>query len=194
METKRNYYWYTQQNRGLLKALGQKKKLDTKAVCCIIPFIWNFPYSSVGKESNAMQETSFDSWVRISTGEGRGYALQYYWASFVAQVVNNACNRGIQFSSVALSCLTLCNPKNCSTPGLPVHNQLLEFTQTHVHWVRGAIQPSHPLSSPSPPALNLSTSRSFQMSQLFALPWTAARQASLCFTISRSLLKLMCIA
>ena len=59
-------------------------------------------------------------------------------------------------SSVAQSCLTLCNPMDCSTPGLPVHHQLLELTQTHVHRVGGAIQPSHPLSSPSPPAFNLS--------------------------------------
>ena len=59
-----------------------------------------------------------------------------------------------QFSSVAQSCPTLCNPMNHSTPGL--HHQLLEFTQTHVHWVGDTIQPFHPLSSPSPPALNLS--------------------------------------
>ena len=58
----------------------------------------------------------------------------------------------VQFSSVAQSCLTLCDPMNCSTPGLPVHHQLPEFTQTHVHRVGDAIQPSHPLSSPSPPA------------------------------------------
>ena len=56
----------------------------------------------------------------------------------------------IQFSSVAQSCPTLCNPMNHSMPGLPVHHQLPEFTQTHVHWVSDAIQPSHPLSSPSP--------------------------------------------
>ena len=63
----------------------------------------------------------------------------------------------VQFSSATQSCLTLCNPMNCSTPGLPVHHhQLSEPTQTHVHWVGDAIQPSHPLSSPSPPALNLS--------------------------------------
>ena len=62
----------------------------------------------------------------------------------------------VQFSSVAQSCLTLCDPMNCSTPGLPVHHQLLESTQTHVHWVGDAIQPSHLLSSPSPPALSLS--------------------------------------
>ena len=62
----------------------------------------------------------------------------------------------IQFSSIAQSCPTLCNPMNCSTPGLPVHQQLPEFTQTHVHRVGDAIQPSHPLSSPSPPAFNTS--------------------------------------
>ena len=61
-----------------------------------------------------------------------------------------------QFSSVTQLCPTVCNPMNCSMPGLPVHHQLLESTQTHVHRVGDAIQLSHPLSSPSPPALNLS--------------------------------------
>ena len=56
----------------------------------------------------------------------------------------------VQFVSVAHSCPTLCNPMNCSTPGLPVHHQLPEFTQTYVHWVSDAIQPSHPLSFSSP--------------------------------------------
>ena len=65
-------------------------------------------------------------------------------------------SRHVQFSSVAQSSLTVCNPMNCSMPGFPVHHQLPELTQTHVHWVNDAIQPSHPLSSPSPPALNLS--------------------------------------
>ena len=61
----------------------------------------------------------------------------------------------VQFSSVqSLSCVWLCNPMNHSTPGRPVHHQLLEFTQTHVHWVGDAIQPSHPLLSPSPPVPN----------------------------------------
>ena len=75
-----------------------------------------------------------------------------------------------QFSSATQSCPTLCDPMNCSTPGLPVHQQLPEFTQTHVHQVSDAIQPSHPLLSPSPPAPNLSllASGSFPMSQLFA--------------------------
>ena len=62
----------------------------------------------------------------------------------------------VQFSSVDQLCPTLCDPMNRSRPGLPVHHQLPEFTQTHVHQVGDAIQPSHPLSSPSLPALNLS--------------------------------------
>ena len=66
------------------------------------------------------------------------------------------CGCGIQFSSVAKLCPALCDSMDCSMPGLPIHHQLLEFTQTHVHWVGDAIQPSHPLSSPSPPTFNLS--------------------------------------
>ena len=74
----------------------------------------------------------------------------------------------VQFSSVAQSCRTLRNPMNRSMPGLPVHHHLPEFTQTHVHRVRDAIQPSHPRSSPSPPApKSLPASESFPMSQLF---------------------------
>ena len=70
-------------------------------------------------------------------------------------------DRSVQFSSVTQSCLTLCNPKDHSTPGLSVHHQLLEFAQTHFHRVGDAIQPSHPVSSPSPPALNLSQDQGF---------------------------------
>ena len=66
----------------------------------------------------------------------------------------------VQFSSVAQLCPTLCNPRNLSMPGLHVHHHLPEFTQTHVHWVRDAIQPSHPQSSPSPPSTNPSQHQS----------------------------------
>ena len=73
----------------------------------------------------------------------------------------------VQFSSVTQSCLTLCDPMNCSTPGLLVHHQLPEFTQTHVHRVYDAIQPSHPLSSPSSYAPNPSQHQGlFQWSTL----------------------------
>ena len=68
--------------------------------------------------------------------------------------------RGLQFSSVTQSCPTLCDPMDCSTPGFPVYHQLLEPAQTHVHRVGDAIPLSHPLSSPSPPAFNLSQHQS----------------------------------
>ena len=67
----------------------------------------------------------------------------------------------VQFSLATQSRLTLCHPMDCSTPGLPVHHQLPEFTQTHVHRVGDAIQASHPLSTPSPLALNLSQHQGF---------------------------------
>ena len=73
------------------------------------------------------------------------------WWTLISQMEGS-----IQFSSVSQSCLTLCDPMDCSTPGFPVHDQLLELTQIHVHLVGDAIQPFHPLSSPSPPAFNLS--------------------------------------
>ena len=78
------------------------------------------------------------------------YLMSSFYASFSS----------VQFSLVAQSCPTLCDPMNRSTPGLPVHHQLPEFTQTHVHRVSDAIQPSHPLSSPSPSAPNPSQHQS----------------------------------
>ena len=87
---------------------------------------------------------------------------------FYKQTHLNVIFSSVQFSSVTQSCPTLCDPMNCSMPGLPVHHQLLEFTQTHVHRVSDAIQPCHPLSSCSP-APNPSQYWSFfPMSQLFA--------------------------
>ena len=79
--------------------------------------------------------------------------LTYYFCAFQLNFNSIRC---FQFSSVAESCPTLCDPMNQSMPGLPVHHQLPESTQTHVHWVSDAIQPSHPLSSPSPLAPNSS--------------------------------------
>ena len=77
----------------------------------------------------------------------------------------------LQFSSGAQSYLTLCDPKECSMPGLPVHQQLPEVTQTHVHQVSDAIQPSHPLTSPSPPTFNLSCIRVFSNELLLPIRW-----------------------
>ena len=86
-------------------------------------------------------------------------------------------------SSVTQSCPTLCNPMDCSIPDLPVHHQLLEFTQTHVHWVGDAIQLSHPLSSPSPPAFSLS-----QLQCLFKWVSSSAGGRSIGLSASKSVL------
>ena len=79
------------------------------------------------------------------------FSLHSYLAHYVLNYLEFS-----QFSSVTQSCPTLCNPRDCSTPGFPVYHQFLELTQTHVHHVGDAIQASHPLPSPSPPAFNLS--------------------------------------
>ena len=90
------------------------------------------------------------------------YPALFFCALYLLIHVNpHSCGMStLQFSSVAQSCPTLCDPMNRSTPGLPVHYQLPEFTQTHVHQVSDAIQPSHPLSSPFPPAPNPSQDQS----------------------------------
>ena len=89
-----------------------------------------------------------------------------------------------QFNLVTQSCLTLCDPMNRSTPGLPVHHQLLEFTQTHVHRVGDAIQPSHPLSSPSSPAFSLSQHHSLFQWSVLHIKWP--KYWSFSFSISPS--------
>ena len=90
----------------------------------------------------------------------------------------------VQFSSVAQSCLTLCDPMNHSTPGLPVHQQLPESTQTHIHSVGDAIQPSHPLSSPSPPAPNPSQHQGLFQESTLCMRWP--KYWSFSFSISPS--------
>ena len=98
---------------------------------------------------------NFVTWYRNTILNKCGYVIHNFIVHFLLYVFSS-----IQFTSVTQSCLTPCNPMNCSTPGLPVHHQLPEFTQTHVHRVGDAIQLSHPLSSPSPPAPNSSQQQS----------------------------------
>ena len=98
-----------------------------------------------GQEAKVRAGHETTDWFQIGKGVHQGCTLSPCLFKLYAE-----------FSSVTQSCPTLCDPMNCSTPGLPVHHQLLESTQLHVHCVGDAIQPSHPLSSPSPPALNLS--------------------------------------
>ena len=147
---------------------------------------FGFPGGTCGKESTCQcRRHRLDPWIGRSPGLGNGNPLQYpclenpvAWGAWGLHPLESlrhdwahrhTCSAwaflkssakpfvgSVQSSSVVQSCLTLCDPMNHRTPGLPVHHQLLEFTQTHVHRVGDAIQPSHPLSSPSPPALNLS--------------------------------------
>ena len=104
-------------------------------------------------------------WVAMSSSRGSSWLKDRTWVSSIAGRfftmwgTSEALNRLVQFSPVAQSCPTLCDPMNHSTPGLPVHHQLPEFTQTHV-WVNDTIQPSHPPSSPSPPTPNPSQHQS----------------------------------
>ena len=100
--------------------------------------------------------------------------LKFRFLGTTSDLLNNSHSKQVpyvilclQFNSVSQSCLTLCDPMDYSTPGLPVHQQLPEFTQTHVHWVSDAIQPPHPLFSTSPPNLNLSQHQGLFKSQLF---------------------------
>jgi len=140
--------------------------------------------------------------------DGRGLGGEqihvYVWLSpfsvhlkLTTLLIGYACmhTKSLQFSSVAQSCPTLCDPMNCSTPGFPVHLQLLEFTQTHVHWISDAIQPSHPLLSPSPPAPNPSqhqglfkwvfpSIRLFSSESVFHIRWP--KYWSFSFSISSS--------
>ena len=108
-----------------------------------LSFPWNF---GIGW-SKCMGQSFFTVFCR---SDHQDFCILFpFYSNFISSNV-------VQFSSVPQSCLTLCDPMDCSIPGLPVHHQLLEFTQTHAHWVGDAIQPSHPLSFPSPPAFNLS--------------------------------------
>ena len=128
-----------------LSVLGQR----TEVLCLII---WLFIYfrKAILDLDTFLKKVSCCKWVRfgekVVSGELQSQRtkviLIWQWKH--------------QFSSVTQSCLTLCDPMDCSTPGLPVHHQLPELTQTHVHRVSDAIQPSHPLLSPSPPAFNIS--------------------------------------
>ena len=112
-------------------------------------------------DASLCQRSRLGHYYNYSFSIGRN-VMQAYTRHFLSA-------SSVQFSSVAQSCPTLHDPMNRSTPGLPVHHQLPEFTQTHVHQVSDAIQASHPLLSPSPPAPNPSPHQgSFPMSQFFA--------------------------
>ena len=129
-----------------LSALFIVLDAECKTLCHDAEFLW-------GPGSRG-----FSKWLLVMVlvlASEKGYSNIFSWFcvhSFLP--FSKSQLSSIQFISVAQSCPTLCDPVSRSTPGLPVHHQLRAFTQTHVHWVSDAIQPSHPVSSPSPPAPN----------------------------------------
>ena len=134
--------------QGTLKSLLQRHSSKASILRCSAFFTvqLSHPYMTTGK-SIALKRWTFVGKV------------MFLLLNMLSRLVITFLPRS-QFSLVAQSYPTLCHPMNRSTPGLPVHHQLLEFTQTHIHWVSDAIQLSHPLSSPSPPASNLSQHQS----------------------------------
>ena len=122
----------------LLSIFPNIRDFQESSVCITWPTYWSFRFSiSPSNEHAGMISFRMDLLHLLAVQGALKSRLQHF----------------SQFSSVAQSCLTLCDRMNCSTPGLPVHHQLPMFTQTHAHRVGDAIQLSHPLSSPSPPAL-----------------------------------------
>ena len=131
------------------------------------PKYWSFNFIiSPSNENSGLISFRMD-WLDVLAVQGSLNSLLQHHSSkhqfFSTQLSlesNSHIHTSDQIRSVTQSCLTLCNPMNCSTPGLPIHHQLPEFTPTHVQRVSDAIQPSHPLSSPSPPAPNPSQHQS----------------------------------
>ena len=110
---------------------------------------WNFPGKNTGVDCHFLPPRDQ---IHVSCISCIGRQILYHCTTWEAQFLQFS---SVQFSSVAQSCPTLRDPMNCSMPCFLVQHQLPEFTQTHVHWVGDAIQPSHPLSSPSPSTFNL---------------------------------------
>ena len=135
---------------------GKKRKME---ICLVIP-----PFFSKDQYIPRLRDR-FRKAYMLCFGGWNGSLCKHWesqenweflWSQEKQMYLGVFCMLAHQFSSVAQSCLTLCDPMSCSIQGFPVHHQLLEFTQIHVHWVSDAIQPSHPLSSPSPPSFYLS--------------------------------------
>ena len=131
--------------------------LDYLHVINGLEFLWN---SFNNLTHLAMRKVSVCMYKHKQSQKEKWHMGEILFFSTYTKYEKPAPNTSVQFSSVAQSCLTLCDPMNRSTPGLPVHHQLPEFTETHVHRVGDAIQPCHPLSSPSPPAPNPSQHQS----------------------------------
>ena len=142
-----------------VRFLGQEDPLEKEMAIHSSTLAWKIPWT---EEPDRLQSMGSQR-----VGHNWATSLSLWLGSLKAIIETKNVNpvqllTRLTFSSVTQSCPTLCDSMNCSTPGLPVHHQLPEFTQTHVHRVGDAIQPPHPLSSPSPPAPNPSQHQFFQ--------------------------------
>ena len=141
-----------------VRFLGWEDLLEKEMATLSGILVWKIPWT---EEPGELQYTGSQSWTLLSMRvRAHTHTHTHTPTSIYAWISYWIRHFIIMFNSVTQSCPTLCDPMNCSTPGLPVHHQLPEFTQTHVHQVGDAIQPSHPLSSPSPPAPNPSEHQS----------------------------------
>ena len=136
------YYLHQKNRKGIrIRTEGSQKERKMRGTCvCRNTWTHTQCTKTTRRKGNNKKYCGFnDTLIRV---------VNFCWKKYSCFCLEIS----VQFSSVAHSCPTLCNPMNCSTPGLPVHHQLPEFTQTYINRVGDAIQPSHPLSSPSPPA------------------------------------------
>ena len=155
--------------------MSQVRKFPSRRERLPTSVLLGFLCGSAGKESTCNAGD-----LGRSPAEGKGYPLQYSGLNSMDCIVHGVAKSQTQLSDFHFhfkiskftqSCPTLCDSMDCSRPGFPVHHQLLELTQTHVRRVSDAIQPSHPLSSPSPPAFNLSSIRVFPNEPVLPIRW-----------------------
>ena len=138
------------------KNTNLKRYIHSHVHCCCC---WQHDLNSQEMETT---KVSMNRWIDVEVvhTHTHTHTLEYYSAIKLMKSCHlwqfGQTFSSVEFSLVAQSYLTYCDPMDCSMPGFPVHDQFSEVTQTHVHWVGDAIQPSHPLSSLSPPAFNLS--------------------------------------
>ena len=136
--------------RRLVYALLVVRVLSCSFCVLIIPLLVGSRVGMGNKQPPSGFILWVETWKKIICVSSVGLIL--FWGFYLMKHSREY----LIFSSVGQSCPTFCDPRNCSTPGLPVHHQLPESAQTHVHRIDDAIQPSHPLSCPSPPVLTLS--------------------------------------
>ena len=163
---KERQQFYNPKRNGELMASDKLFEILVVVIRQVVSNLWPHAlYSLPGSSVHGILQAIILEWVAIYFPRGSSQPKNWIQVSclagrFTDWATREGALKHFQFSSVVQLCPTLCDPMNRSTPGLPVHHQLPEFPQTHDHWVSDAIQPSHPVSSPSPTAPNLSQHQS----------------------------------